>query len=348
VRTAPVRGTHATLPLTGPGRAAWYRAPVSGRQPDALVIGAGVCGLTTAICLAEAGLTVTVRAARLPLGTTSVAAGAIWGPHLVEESRRVAAWCSAGLETLRDLAGRPGTGVRMALGTEASRHPGDPPSWSALMPAFRRCTAADLPAGFVAGWRYTAPMLTMPVYLDYLLDRFTGGGGQVQVATVGSLSEAAADAPVVVNCTGIGAHDLVPDRDLIPVRGQAVIVANPGITEFFIGQPDATAELVYMFPHGDTVLLGGTEQHGDWNTDPDPAITRRILADCAAVEPRLAGAEVAAERVGLRPVRPRVRLDGERLGPGRLLVHNYGHGGAGVTLSWGCARDITEQVLSRA
>ena len=188
----------------------------------------------------------------------------------------------------------------------------------------------------------------MTVYLRYLLNRFADSGGEVEVAAVDSLAEAAADAPVVVNCTGIGARDLVPDRDLVPVRGQAVIVANPGITDFFIGQPDATAELVYMFPHGDTVLLGGTEQPGDWNLDPDPAVTWRILADCTVVDPRLAGAEIVAQRVGLRPVRPRVRLDCERHGPGRLLVHNYGHGGAGVTLSWGCARDITEQVLSRA
>jgi D-amino-acid oxidase len=321
---------------------------VSGRQPDALVIGAGVCGLTTAICLAEAGLVVTVRAARLPLGTTSAAAGAIWGPHLVEESGRVAAWSSAGLDTLCDLAGQPDTGVRMARGTEAWRHPAEPPGWSALMPAFRRCSPAELPDGFAEGWQYTAPVLTMTVYLGYLLNRFTGSGGEVQTAAVDSLAEAAADAPVVVNCTGIGARDLVPDRDLVPVRGQAVIVTNPGITDFFIGQPDATAELVYMFPHGDTVLLGGTEQPDDWNLDPDPAVTRRILADCTAVDPRLAGAEIVAQRVGLRPVRPRVRLDCERLGPGRLLAHNYGHGGAGVTLSWGCARDITEQVLSRA
>lgn len=321
---------------------------MSDGRPDALVIGAGVCGLTTAICLAEAGLAVTIRAARLPHGTTSVAAGAIWGPHLVEESGRVAAWSGAGLETLRDLAGQPGTGVRMVRGTEAWRHPAEPPGWSGPLPAFRRCQAAELPGGFVAGWRYTAPVLTMPAYLDYLLDRFTGGGGQVQVATVGSLAEATADAPVVVNCAGIGARDLVPDHDLVPVRGQAVIVANPGITDFFIGPADASPDLVYMFPHGDTVLLGGTEQSGDWNLDPDPAITRRILADCAAVEPRLAGAEIVAQRVGLRPVRPQVRLDYERLGPGRLLAHNYGHGGAGVTLSWGCAREITEQVLSRA
>jgi D-amino-acid oxidase len=321
---------------------------VSGGRPDVLVIGAGVCGLTTAICLAEAGLAVTIRAARLPLETTSAAAGAIWGPHLVEEGGRAAAWASAGLQALRDLAGQPGTGVAMVRGTEALRHPAEPPGWSELLPDFRRCAAAELPAGFVAGWQYAAPVLTMPAYLGYLLDRFTGGGGQLQAGTVGSLAQAAADAPVVVNCTGIGARDLVPDHGLVPVRGQAVIVANPGITDFFIGLANATADLVYMFPHGDTVLLGGTEQPGDWNLDPDPAITRRILADCATVEPRLAGAAIVAQRVGLRPVRSRVRLDCERLGPGRLLVHNYGHGGAGVSLSWGCARETTEQILSRA
>lgn len=313
-----------------------------------LVLGAGVSGLTTAICLAEAGLDVTIRASRPPLETTSAAAGAVWGYHLVEDSRRVAAWSGDTLATLRDLAGRPGTGVRMGHGTWASAYPADPPGWADVLPDYRRCDPAGLPAGFVAGWQCTVPLVTMPVYLGYLMARFAGWGGDVQVATVGSLAAAAAQARVLVNCTGIGAHDLVPDPGLEPVRGQAVVVANPGIGEFFIGEGLPAADLVYMFPHGDTVLLGGTEQHGDWNTDPDPAITRRILADCAAVEPRLAGAEIVAQRVGLRPVRPRVRLDCERLGPGRLLAHNYGHGGAGVTLSWGCARDVTGQVLSRA
>lgn len=320
---------------------------VSGRERDVLVVGAGVCGLTTAICLAEAGLSVTVRAARLPLETTSVAAGAIWGPHLVGEGGPVARWGSVTLAVLHDLAGQPGTGVRMRRGIEAWRRPAEPPGWSAQLTGFRLCAAAELPDGFVAGWQYSAPVVTMPVYLGHLLDRFTSGGGEVQVAAVGSLAEAAADAPVVVNCTGVGARDLVPDHEVLPVRGQAVVVANPGIRDFFIGPADDTSDLLYVFPHGDTVLLGGTEQRGNWDLEPDPGLSRRILARCAAVEPRLSGAVILQERVGLRPVRPRVRLDSERLGPDRLLVHNYGHGGAGVTLSWGCARDITELILGR-
>jgi D-amino-acid oxidase len=319
---------------------------VSGRAPDVQVIGAGVCGLTSAICLAEAGLAVTIIAERLPPETTSAAAGAIWGPHLVEQDGPAAGWGSSTLATLRDLAGQPGTGVRLTDGIEARRRPASPQGWSARLTGFRPCAPAELPDGFVMGWRYRSPVVTMPVYLCYLLDRFTRGGGDVRRGTVRSLAEGTG-APVVVNCTGAWARDLVPDHDVRPVRGQAVIVANPGVTEFFIGPADETGDLVYMFPHGDTVLLGGTEQAGDWNLDPDPADTRAILAGCAAVDPRLSGAEVLAVRVGLRPVRPRVRLGAERLGSGRLLMHNYGHGGGGVSLSWGCARDVTEQVLAR-
>jgi D-amino-acid oxidase len=87
------------------------------------------------------------------------------------------------------------------------------------------------------------------------------------------------------------------------------------------------------------VVLGGTEVAGDWNTEPVPAVAMRILRDCAAVEPRLNGARVLGHRVGLRPFRPQVRLEAEPPGNGPLVVHNYGHGGAGITLSWGCAAE---------
>lgn len=330
---------------------------MSGREPDVLVIGAGVCGLTSAIRLAEAGLGVTIRASHLSPGITSAAAGALWGPHLVEDSERVTRWSLDTLDTLLELAGRPGTGVRVAQGIEAARTPVEPPASVTGLPGFRRCGPGELPAGMATGWQYRAPVVDMTVYLQYLLDRFTGAGGHIQMATVESLAQAGQAAPVVVNCTGAAAHHLVPDPAVRPVRGQAVVVANPGLTDFLVVPTEDGTEFSYLFPHEDTVLLGGTEQPGNWSLDPDPQTSRRILARCAAIEPRLAGAPILAERVGLRPARPQVRLEAERLEAGRLndsghptggglVLHNYGHGGAGVTLSWGCAREVTEQVLA--
>jgi D-amino-acid oxidase len=318
---------------------------------DVLVVGAGVSGLTTAICLAESGARVLIRAAAPPGQTTSSVAGAIWGPHLVEESPRVDRWGRETLGVLRELAADPAAGVRTLSGVEGTRGappaagppggaPTAPPSWMSDL-GVAACRAGDLPPGFASGWRYSAPLVHMPTYLGYLHARFEAAGGRLEAGTVGSLPAAAAEhgARAVLNCTGTGARDLLPDPALKPFRGQVVIAENPGLTEFFIAPPDDTTELVYLFPHGDTVVLGGTEVGGDWNTEPVPAVAKRILRDCAAIEPRVNGARVLGHRVGLRPFRPQVRVEAEPPGQGPLVVHNYGHGGAGVTLSWGCARE---------
>jgi hypothetical protein len=92
-------------------------------------------------------------------------------------------------------------------------------------------------------------------------------------------------------------------------------------------------------------LLGGTNDEGNWDTEPSAEVAERIMAGCVAIEPRLRGAEILGHRVGLRPCRPEVRLESEPLGDG-LLWHNYGHGGAGISMSWGCAAEITRAVQS--
>src|SRR5207302_7903867 len=113
-----------------------------------------------------------------------------------------------------------------------------------------------------------------PAYLEYLAARCARAGGTMTAGTVTSLAGdgAAAGTPIVVNCTGTGARDLAGDPAVTPVRGQVVTVANPGLSEFFIGLPSETAELVYVFPHGEIALLGGTETAGDWSLAPDPAV----------------------------------------------------------------------------
>ncbi|HZN93159.1 MAG TPA: FAD-dependent oxidoreductase, partial [Myxococcales bacterium] len=69
------------------------------------------------------------------------------------------------------------------------------------------------------------------------------------------------------------------------------------------------------------------------------ATTAAILRRCADLEPAVASAQVLGIKVGLRPGRPAIRLEAERRGS-LTIVHNYGHGGAGVTLCWGCAEAV--------
>ena len=199
---------------------------------DIVVVGAGVVGLTTAISLAEAGLSTRVVAAEPPSAVTSVAAGAIWGPVRCGPDDRCHAWARTGLEVLSALTDEASAGVHQLHGRAVGRTAQTPPTWADLLSDARLLTAAERPAGFGFGWSYTAPAVNMPVYLEYLLGRYARGGGTVSYATVASL--ASVDAPVVVNCTGIGARSLVPDESLVPVRGQVVVAENPGISEFYI------------------------------------------------------------------------------------------------------------------
>ncbi len=319
-------------------------------RPDVLVVGGGVSGLTTAVCLAEAGVRVEVRAAELPQQTTSAVAGALWLPYLAEPRDLVDRWSRRTLAELRELARDPATGVRLVTGTVAVTG-GDHtarPDWADAVEAVDR-PREELPPGYVAGWRFETPIVEMPVYLDYLVERLRRAGGTLVHRPVADLAEAAREVRpggVVVNCTGVAARNFVPDPAVRPVRGQVVVVENPGIDEFFTGEPhEAHEELVYVLPHPRTVVLGGTADDGVWDRTPRPEVAERILERCTRVVPALAGARVVAHRVGLRPVRDRVRVAAEPGPDGTRVVHNYGHGGSGITLSWGCAREAADLVL---
>jgi D-amino-acid oxidase len=310
--------------------------------PKVVVLGAGVSGLTTAVVLTSQGYGVEVWTRDDPLDTTSCAAGALWGPYLVNDDR-VGPWAQETRDEFGKLAADgPETGIRLVHGHEAARTAVPAPDWARSLPGFRPSTAGELPAGFVTGWWYEAPIVDMPTYLRYLCGRLAEAGGELCRRGVGSLDEALAAAPVVVNCTGFGARYVVPDGAVTPTRGQLVVVENPGVDTFF-AEHDESATPTYILPQRDRVVLGGSAEPGSTDLAPDAAISAGILYRCAAVMPELRGATVVEERVGLRPSRPRIRV--ERVAAGdRLLVHNYGHGGGGITLSWGCAREVAALV----
>ncbi|MDH2428028.1 FAD-dependent oxidoreductase [Sphaerisporangium sp. TRM90804] len=321
------------------------------QRADVLVVGAGVTGLTTAVCLAEQGLAVHIQAIDPPRRTTSaVAAAVLGGPAIADPAEApnwapyetTLRWHRTSLEEFGALAERPETGVRITPGRWASKAEIQDTTWTRSLPGYRDCSPEER-AGFPVAFWMSLPIVDMHRYLDHLTGRFTAAGGTMTTGRVGSLREAAAEAPVVVNATGAYAHHFAADPKVVPVRGQHVIVENPGLETYFFEFSRGAATTHFM-PHGDRLILGGNAGRGDWSLEPDPAQTEQIIARCAAVEPRIADARVLGVEVGLRAARPEIRLE-EEVVEGARVIHNYGHSGVAVGMSWGCAREVEQLVL---
>ncbi|MFG3497462.1 FAD-dependent oxidoreductase [Streptomyces sp. NPDC047928] len=309
-----------------------------------IVVGGGVIGLTTALVLAERGARVRVWSRDPAAGTTSAVAGALWWPYRVEPVERVDAWAPVSLRVYERLArDAERTGVRMVPGVHADMEPAGLGPWAARVAGLRRVGAGEVPGGYRTGVAATLPLIDMPVHLEWLRSRLVAAAGTVEIRTVTDLGQAAAEADVVVNCAGLAARELVPDAALRPVRGQLVLVENPGVEEWFTAADAASSATTYYFPQPGRLVLGGTAEDGDSRTAPDRTTAAAIVERCARIRPEIAGARVLGHRVGLRPVRAGgVRIAAERLPGGGLLVHNYGHGGAGVTVAWGCAEEAAD------
>ncbi|MBY9075658.1 FAD-binding oxidoreductase [Nocardioides sp. WL0053] len=299
-----------------------------------IVIGAGVVGLSCALRVLQTGHHVDVVARDLPLETTSATAAALWYPYRAFPYERVSAWSATSFTEFERLAADEDTGVAMVEGTELHRSRTSDPWWSAAVPALTRVRA--MPAPYVDGWSFRAPVVEMPVYLRWLSGQVVEAGGTITRMALGGLPD---QAEVVVNASGLGARLIGSDPSVLPVRGQVVHVEQFGLDRWWLDGAGPT----YVVPRSKDVVVGGTDEEGEWSRTPDPATAARILERASLLVPELAKARVLRHRVGLRPARPRVRLEEERCGDARV-VHCYGHGGAGVTLSWGCADEVAALV----
>jgi len=193
---------------------------------------------------------------------------------------------------------------------------------------------------FSSGFSLRVPLMDTTIYLDYLANRFVAAGGSItRNVHFNKLEEVDRKFDLVINCAGIGARHLVQDVNLEPHRGQVAIV--PRIENLYCAIVCDDAPLMYAIPRTNDCVFGGTNDLSS-ALAADPATTNQILAECSRVL-RIDKPNVLAERVGLRPFRKSgVRLERDQLPDGRIVIHNYGHGGSGFTLSWGCAREVVD------
>ncbi len=298
------------------------------------MVGAGVVGLSCAARLLGDGHRVDVIARDLPRETTSAVAAALWYPYRALPYDRVLAWSRSSYDAFAQLAAEaPESGVAMRRGVEVLPGPEERPWWAEAVPDLSETYV--VPEGFSAGWTFTSPVVEMPVYLAWLADLVLERGGTL---TRMNLSTLPAGADVVVNCSGIASRFLASDPSVAPVQGQVVLVEQVGLDRWWLDGAGPT----YVVPRSHDIVVGGSDVEGEWSRTPSAEVASAILRRALRLVPELAGADVLGHRVGLRPARPSVRL--ERDVERSDLIHCYGHGGAGVTLSWGCADEVASLV----
>lgn len=306
-----------------------------------LVIGCGVIGMTTAIRLQEAGFQVSIISKDLPEKTVSAKAAAIWLPFKVEPLDLVNQWSLQTYHKMEAFAKNTATGISMVDLLVLAQNSITPP-WKAAMPekAFRPAKKNELPEGYAFGNIVKVPLIETPVYLNYLLETFKRAGGELILQEVQSIEAVKGVFHQIINCTGLGARELVHDKSLYPIRGQ-VIKADRIPSIPYIIEDNGPNALAYIIPRKDCIILGGTAQKDNNNQQVNTEDTEIILGNCKNIHPKLQDINIQSIEVGLRPARPAIRLEQEE---GTNIIHNYGHGGGGFTVSWGCADEVLRMI----
>ncbi|MCP9292045.1 FAD-dependent oxidoreductase [Gracilimonas sediminicola] len=233
-----------------------------------------------------------------------------------------------------------------------------------------------------AGWKFNCYFCDWSLYYPALLNSVLKAGAELQIQSLGK--EDLKDLPfdIVINCSGLGSVELFDDPNGLLYRGHllqildAPILKNPNGdivsynfspgTEIYHTE-SGNAQDVYFYPRSDGWILGGSRQegrldeHGKWIGEQTITPNKRIDGTVIPEQMYTLHKDILQEsfgmeidrftkrkvKIGYRYLRKNedgLRLEAEQM-HNRLFIHNYGHGGAGVTLSWGCAEKVLKLLL---
>jgi len=305
------------------------------------IIGSGIIGLTSALQLQEAGFQVQLIAKERYDKTLSSKVGAIWFPFEVGPKEKTNTWASLTYKHYKTEENAE-NGITLIPFITAYTQESNT-DWTKQLPegVVRKATKEELPKGIQMAFISNVPLAEPHLYLPYLFQRFLDNGGTFNAREILSLKELASLNTFVINCTGLGAKTLCNDEELHPMRGQILRCKKMAV----VSCADSTKKgaLSYVINRSEDCIVGGTDYENDWNKNSEASDTKLILKrlkDLCQEAP-----QILETLVGLRPRRHSVRFEFDTTYPN--VFHNYGHGGAGFTLAWGCAIELA-QILSKS
>ena len=298
------------------------------------IIGAGISGLATAYVLLKQNHSVKIIAKDISPDITSNRAAAFWFPYHIRNDKRGINWCRRSYEIYQMLAEDPATGVSMRQLLKVVRQGVEEQelTWFSFMPdgCYRIMEPRELLPGYKTGYEVQVPLIETQIFLPWLMQALSKENVAIEKRVVQSFSEIN-DADVIINCSALGAQQLCNDTEMIPVRGQVGLLEPKKTYSVFLDN-----ELpLYIVYRKDAIIIGGTYEEGVTTAVTEPETIEQLLENAYTVFPELRSQKVKGSWAGIRPYRPRVRVEKEG-----NVIHNYGHGGSGFTIAWGCAEEV--------
>jgi D-amino-acid oxidase len=306
------------------------------------VVGAGVVGLTVARLAQQRNCDVSIYSDKAFEASTSFKAPASFKPQAIDdESGDLVPWFHdivvkswSYYEQILARVPSSDSGVRKHLLWEAFSDERTKPYYWDIVEQFRVHRFPDVVGGYANGWSYQTFFVDMPVFLSWLHAQIIEAGGAFIACDTFTRLDQLADLPadIVFNCTGLGAKILCGDSGVVPIKGQIVVIDKLPDMDWSVA-----ADGFYVYPRSNQTILGGTFEWDVDNDDVDSSAIDLIVRGNKRILPWLTLKAVRASYAGVRPYRHGgVRLESEHV-QGKPIVHNYGHGGSGITLCWGCA-----------
>ncbi|MBI1326954.1 MAG: FAD-dependent oxidoreductase [Alphaproteobacteria bacterium] len=314
---------------------------------EIIIIGAGITGLTTALTLQRAGYQTKIITKDYGINSASGVSAALWKPYEANPPERVLKWARHAYGVFQQEVMRPESGVLPIVAHNVLRKSFEKPFWHDVVEDGTLLKQEGSENDNVLGlYRFKTFVSDMSYYLPYLQKQYIDDGGTIELQQIKHIDECFAQGLVVINCTGMGSKLLADDKSMYPIRG-VVLIASKTMNENWSDTQDP-AYMAYVIPRRDVMIMGGT--HDDHDTRPEATQEEidGIIKRCHALCPQTKNAEILGVKVGFRPMRPEIRLEAETLGGDKYIIHNYGHGGSGPTLSWGCAQEVLELVRAKA